>query len=719
MLVFMSKECPDCHGSGYKIIATEVCPQCKGQGNTKSVDFMKMSEKNLDDFLKNGAECDKCNSTGKIEITEPCKTCGGLGKLYTCKVCGASISTPEEVEEGLCAACSNTQYVYSLEASCDIRDVETGNYYHGVVGSKASFGVFVDMNSHIRGLMHSSNIDVEPEVGDAVIVYVKGIKPGGKLDLIPKTLTKYETVELEKNLPLENSSRLDANMKGSLVRLEGEVIQVKQTSGPTIFTISDEGGFIPCAAFESAGKRSYPLIDVNMVVSITGEVTMRDSQVQIEVMSMKRLTGERADRVLARVEQVIEEKATPAEIPFMIESEILEMLKPKMQHVAREIKKAILHSKPIVLRHHADADGITSAIAIERAIIPLIKEIGGMDAEYYYYKRAPSKAPFYELPDITRDISYALEDAARHGQKMPLVILVDNGSTEEDVPAMRQAQVYGIDMLVIDHHHPDDVVDQYLIGHVNPAHVGGDFGVTAGMLCAEVARMINPDITDMIKHLPGVSAVGDRSEAPEAERYINLVSDRYSLEELKEMALALDYEQFWLKFSSGKGIVDDILDLGDNTIHKNLVSLLCEQANGMINEQLDTCLPNIKSQDLANGAMLNVLDVENYAHKFTFPPPGKTSGEVHDVYCKRNPERPMITLGLGPDFAVIRSRGVLMNIPQMVRDLREELKGAGVNGGGHLVVGSIKFVEGMKTEVLSKLIEKIEAYDVEDLSISK
>jgi len=56
---------------------------------------------------------------------------------------------------------------------------------------------------------------------------------------------------------------------------------------------------------------------------------------------------------------------------------------------------------------------------------------------------------------------------------------------------------------------------------------------------------------------------------------------------------------------------------------------------------------------------------------------------------------------------VIRSRGVAMNIPQMVRDLHNELPGAGVNGGGHLVVGSIKFVEGMRKEVLQRLAEMI------------
>ncbi len=709
----MSKECPDCHGRGYEVISTDICPQCKGKGKSKSIDFMKFSEKNIDSILKNGASCEKCKGKGVIEVTKACETCNGLGKIYTCKVCGVRILEPRDAEEEVCDSCSRSQYVYALDESCDIKDVEAGKLYHGIVSSTASFGVFVDLNPHVRGLMHSSNVGIPPEVGEAVIVLVKSTKAGGKLDLIPKTLKKYETIELEKELPLKNSAEIDPSMKGRLIRLEGEVIQVKQTSGPTIFTISDEGGFVPCAAFESAGKRSYPHIDVEMIVSITGEITLRDEQIQIEVMSMKLLKGEKEEAVRTRVEKVIEEKAAPANIPFLVESDIMEKLKPRMLHVAKEIKKAIFHSTPIILRHHADADGITSAIAIERAILPIITEIGGSDAEYYLYKRAPSKAPFYELADVTRDISFALEDLSRHGQKMPLVILVDNGSTEEDVPSMRQARVYGIDMLVIDHHHPDEIVDQYLIGHVNPAHVGGDFGVTAGMLCAEVARMINPNISDTIKHLPAVSAVGDRSEAPEAGRYISLVSDRYTIEELKEMALALDYEQFWLKFSSGKGIIDDILDLGDHEVHKNLVSLLCEQASTMIQEQLETCLFNVKSHKLANGAIMNVIDVENYAQKFTFPPPGKTSGEVHDVLTKRHPNKPVVTLGYGPDFAVIRSKGVLMNIPKIVRELREEMKGAGVSGGGHLVVGSIKFVEGMRTEVLSRLAEKIASAEVE------
>jgi archaea-specific RecJ-like exonuclease len=45
--------------------------------------------------------------------------------------------------------------------------------------------------------------------------------------------------------------------------------------------------------------------------------------------------------------------------------------------------------------------------------------------------------------------------------------------------------------------------------------------------------------------------------------------------------------------------------------------------------------------------------------------------------------------------------------PDMVRELQEEIPEASINGGGHLVVGSIKFVGGLRTKVLAKLAEKI------------
>jgi RecJ-like exonuclease len=183
-----------------------------------------------------------------------------------------------------------------------------------------------------------------------------------------------------------------------------------------------------------------------------------------------------------------------------------------MRKAARIIRKAVFSAQPIILRHHADADGICSAVAIEQAVTALIRESGGdFDADYFLFKRAPSKAPFYEIEDITRDLDFALKDHIRYGQKLPLILLTDNGSTEEDLPSLKMAKVYGLSLVVIDHHHPDEIVDQYLAAHVNPYHVEGDFGITAGMLGTEVARLINPRVEQYIRHIPAIAGFGDRS----------------------------------------------------------------------------------------------------------------------------------------------------------------------------------------------------------------
>ena len=86
-------------------------------------------------------------------------------------------------------------------------------------------------------------------------------------------------------------------------------------------------------------------------------------------------------------------------------------------------------------------------------------------------------------------------------------------------------------MVVIDHHYPGEVidgkveVDEYVSAHVNPYLVGGDSNLTAGALATEVARMINKDITNNIKHLPGIAMVGDHAKGEEVEEYIKIATE--------------------------------------------------------------------------------------------------------------------------------------------------------------------------------------------------
>ena len=697
----MSLECPSCHGKGFVVKGEQTCSNCNGTGKVKSVNLIGMTEKDLKGLLSGGF-CPKCKGSGKLQVREKCEECGGSGKAPKCEVCGK----PTEPGQELCAECKSFRPVYKLMAACDVSDLDTGKIYWGKVANLADFGVFVNLNDQTKGLIHSSNVNKTYVPGEEVLVKINTIKPNGNFDLIPQRISNIKIIPVEKNLPRKKSSEVNKSI-GKLVSISGEVVQIKQTSGPTIFTIADEDGTVPCAAFTEAGMRAYPDVLLEDIVRATGEIELHNGAIQMEVLEIKKLTEAEAAPIKAIIEKSIDDRATPAHVEFLVKSEALDKLRPQMEKVARRIRRAILKSQPIIIRHHADADGICAGVSVERACLPLIKEQGDSDAEYHFFSRSPSKAPFYELEDINKDLTMALEDHQRFGQAMPLIVLMDNGSTEEDLDAYKFAKVYDIDLLVVDHHHPDAIVDEYVQAHVNPYHAGSDFGITAGMLGTELARMINPEVEGQIKHLAAVAAVGDRSEAPERALYLDLVKDKYPEAELKKMALALDYEQFWLRYNDGKGIVDDILNFGNQARHDALVDLLTEQATKMINDQLETSMPHVKTTDLPSGAVLHVIDVENYAHKFTFPAPGKTTGEIHDLMCKKYEGKPVVTLGFGPDFAVLRSRGVQMNIPRMVRELREEIKGGGVSGGGHLVVGSVKFVEGMRKEVLEKLTQKI------------
>jgi RecJ-like exonuclease len=299
-------------------------------------------------------------------------------------------------------------------------------------------------------------------------------------------------------------------------------------------------------------------------------------------------------------------------------------------------------------------------------------------------------------------------------------VLLDNGSTEEDLLALLKVKIYDLEVVVVDHHYPGElidgkvVVDDYVDVHVNPYLEGGDSQVTAGALAVELAQMINPEVKDRLLHLPGIAAVGDHASSPEAQWYINLAKEKgYDADDLEKIATAIDFEAFFLRFMNGRGIMDTILGLGNREKHIKLVDALYAESERRVQWQLAAAMPNLKTQEFPNGIIFNVLDVEKYAHKFTYPAPGKTCGFVHDqVVQKHGEQTPIITLAYGPDFGVIRATDAVneifgFNLNTIVSQLMEEIPEAGIDGGGHECAGSLKFVEGLSKKVLQNFAGKV------------
>ena len=749
----MKTNCPKCKGVGSVVVDYKECDACGGTGYEEDLFDVGSHFKGVNSKAKakfdlgsdQDIPCEVCNGKGQVEVFEDCPHCHGTGQVNVCRDCGKLIGENEDV----CSECmekrkvekmkhdeyiarqNQARDVYILDSLCQMRDLDKDRLYKGKITRVEKYGAFVTLNNNVWGLMRG---DVsEYKVGDEVIVFITAIKSReGKIDFAPAYVDKYNLKRLTKSIPRTLISKLEEK-KGKVVRINGEVQQVQQTSGPTIFIINDESGTTEIAAFDKAGERSYPEIDVGDAVQVIGEVNEHSGKTQIESSSMTKLGEENTRKLLKLIDDALNKKAQPEDVDFLVKSDVLNRLKPKMYEAAQKIRRAILDGRTILLRHHNDADGICSGVAMEKAIVPLIQKANpSNDAEYYYFKRSPSKAPFYELEDVVKDLSFALEDQERHGQKLPLIVLLDNGSTEEDIVALMQAKIYDIEVVVIDHHSPGDLitkderdgeiyggtvaVDEYVDCHVNPYLVGGDSQLTAGCLATEVAHIINPDVKELIMHLPAIAALGDRAECGEVYQYLQLASQKgFSREHLAKVAECVDFEAYFLRFMNGRGIMDTILAVDNLDKHEKMIDALYKEYQKRIDTQLRAALPNIKKTQLENGIYFNLLDVEKFAHKFTFPAPGKTCGFVHDHVIKElGEDKPIVTLGHGPDFGVFRATDAVneqygFNVNEIVSSMIDKVPQAGIDGGGHECAGSIKYIEGLGEEVLYKVVEEIQS----------
>jgi len=625
--------------------------------------------------------------------------------------------------------------VYRLSPSCTADDVAVGERYHATVNGVVDYGIFVDISDHASGLVHESSLpdDADFGVGDSLVVELEEKRENGDLSFTTVDLEDFESVEREHEYERVTTDALRANL-GNTVNIEGEVVQVKQTGGPTIFRVRDEDGVVPCTAFEEAGVRAFAGVEVGDLVHIVGQSEEREGSIQVEVDELTALEGQAATDVAARLEQAVTEQAEPIDVEPLVDWPAFEKLLPELREVARTLRRTVLEGRPIRMRHHADGDGMCASVPVQYALTKFIEETHeGDDAARHLFRRLPSKAPYYEMEDATRDLNYSLEDRARHGQKLPLVLMLDNGSTEEDTPAYKTLSHYDIPIVVVDHHHPDhNAVEPFVDHHVNPYLHDEDYRITTGMMCVELARMIYPGLGDELDHVPAVAGLSDRSKADAMDQYLALARDAgYEASFLEQISEALDYAAFMLRYDPGTNLINDVLNVdvperssggkpdgstsgdGDEDRHRDLVPFLANQADEAVDRQLEDAMPHVEAEQLDSGANLYRIDVEDWAHRFTYPAPGKTTGEIHDRKVVETGE-PVITVGYGPDFAVLRSDGVRLDIPEMVQQLNAEFPGGGVSGGGHLVVGSIRFVKGMREEVLDALVEKMADAEIDE-----
>ncbi|RQH01374.1 DHH family phosphoesterase [Natrarchaeobius oligotrophus] len=512
------------------------------------------------------------------------------------------------------------------------------------------------------------------------------------------------TTDEDDGEPALKRTRVEAieNQVGSVVRLEGEITGVRQTSGPTVFELRDETGTVECAAFEEAGVRAYPDVDVDDVVALEGEVERHNGDLQIETEMLDVLTGDDRDTVVDRLESAIEREARPSEVVTLAEFDPVTTVEDELADAATAIRRAVVEARPIVVRHAATADGYVAGAAIERAVLPLVREKHTRDdAEYHYFERRPLDGRVYGMDAATDDVTAMLEARDRHGEQLPLVVLVDAGSTVESVDGYELLSLYGADALVVDDSRADEEIVDAVATAVAPSLAGADVSeLTSTALAANVAALVNEDVRSDLEHLPAVSYW---EHAPEA--YLELATEAgYDETALSERREAVALEAYYQSYKDKRELVADLLfDDGatDETTDGDLAAHVSEQFRAKLETELDTARENLETETV-DGVTVAVLDTAAFTHRYNFP---TTKLLLDELHRRDRDEGPFVTLGVGDDELHVRATE-----PVNVRELGRAIADVVPDGGIRVVGGEdghVEYLPGERDAVREAALEAL------------
>ena len=452
-----------------------------------------------------------------------------------------------------------------------------------------------------------------------------------------------------------------------------------------------------------------------MIIRATVEIGEFQGEIEGEIKSIGILDEFNKQHFLEGMKEIEKERAKIIPPNFLIESVILNKLKSKFIEAATQIRLAVIQDRPIIVRHHNDTDGYSSGFALERAILPLIeKQHSSEKAAWEFFTRAPCAAPFYEIDDSIRDMANSLRNVAKHSNKMPLIIIADNGSSPEDLMAVKQGKVHGADFIVIDHHYFDhDVISNEVLTHINPFLVGEDGShFSAGMLCAEFARFVNPEVKN-IEQIPALAGFADRIDIANPvlmEKYMKIAQAQgYTKELLSDISLVIDYVSSKVKFMEAREYIE-VLFGEPRAKQKQLVELMAPYIKKLDEKGFKIGKANSKL-DKFGKVHLQFLHFEEFFPGFGFfPKPGRIVGMLHDSLQIEKEISNLVTVGVMATSMTIRATNESnFSVHEFIKYLDEKIPEAFVEGGGHKNAGSITFLPNKQKEVFHLLKDFIKS----------
>ncbi|MFQ5620697.1 MAG: OB-fold nucleic acid binding domain-containing protein [Candidatus Nanoarchaeia archaeon] len=470
----------------------------------------------------------------------------------------------------------------------------------------------------------------------------------------------------------------------SPVSVVGQVTKRIETAGPIIFQINDGQSIITAKLF----KGNADHIQQGDFVTVAGTVSIYQGEKEISISSIVK-----SDTAKGAMEKKITGLAAPATEKLAAKSEYLQKLLPEMQKAAGLIRKAVFSGRPILVRHHSDVDGFSGGLQIEKAIQQIAPD-------KYRLRRSTMRAPFYEMDDILRDISMSEADISRWREEPPLVVILDNGSSTQDVDALFLGREHGMDFIVIDHHvfGERDAITPITLAHVNQLRVG-EYETCTGFLAFEIARMISADYEEF-HDIPAMAGISDRVDDDVQE--FHLSKSKANKDLLTKFEKVLTWLLGQQPYMDNTAFLQKLF-WSTQEYKQKLVNQYYPQLEEKSKTALEVLNLSKEAHDV-NG--VNVVFVPlSVLPRRSYPKAGMASGLLFDKEKESN--KATLVIGLMDDGFVIRAAPeTKVDVHSIIKYLDDKLPYP-VYGGGHKVAGSAKLAKAITSEEELKKVKQL------------
>ncbi|MEM2115617.1 MAG: hypothetical protein QW524_01470 [Candidatus Woesearchaeota archaeon] len=575
-----------------------------------------------------------------------------------------------------------------LKEEENILNLVIGESYLGKIDNE-----YIVLNKKIKIPKKRLNFDFENYKDDFVVVKIKKIIMPNEIIADCDSIQDYVIEEISSSeAEICDINNIDETYIQKIVWIEGIIEKKIQTSGPLLLRVKDKTGSIILKIFSNGNR--YTNLKEGDGIRAKIRITLYDNQIEGEILELKKINYD-----LEKVNQKIIENAKTSREQFSIESEVYKRMLPLFVNAAFEIKKAIYEERPILMRHHADCDGYSGALALEVSIIQMMKEIHRDEKKIWtHYSRIPMKTPFYDYSECTKDIAFFIDESLRFGNKEPLVICIDFGSSIESLLSYKKLKLFDCKIIVIDHHlscfEEFEKIKANVDILINPHLFNGNEKITAGMLSYELSLFIREH---NLKHLPIISGFGDRSDSNEFHQYCKSYSEE-DLNFYKKLSEVIDFESYHLRNIEGRGYINGLFT--DQKLQKKMVEVIYPHLEEMWREYEVIIEKNKKI--VKENPLVVVLENINIINDF--PSPGKITGFAKDLLKKELKKDNVVILYVYDEGIVLRSEILDLKLQERIKYLQNKYPEFLIEGGGHSKAGSIRFLKLGKEKILQEVL---------------